>query len=254
MQARPGLRDRLRRGELLLGTLLTLASPEAAELLGEAGFDWLFVDAEHGAFDPRSIQAVLQGAGRAVDCLVRVVGLDEGAIKQALDAGAAGVIVPQVETAEQAELAARWTRYPPDGARSLGIARAQGYGMQLREYLAFANDGLALVVQAETAAAVRNIEAIVRVPGVDAVFIGPYDLSGSLGYPGEPDHAEVRQAVEHIAQTCRGAGMPLGIFGLAPEDIIPYIRQGFTLIAAGADTVMLGGAAREMLGRLRVER
>ena len=201
-------RMRLHQGELLAGTLLTLASPEVAELLAGVGFDWLFVDAEHGAFDVRSIQAVLQGAGRETPCLVRVPALSEAAIKQALDTGAAGVIVPMVNTAEQAELAVRWMRYPPLGARSLGIARAQGYGLRLREYLQSANDRLVLVAQAESAEAVHNIEAIVRVPGIDAVFVGPYDLAGSLGHPGEPGHEEVCGAIERIAQACRAAGMP----------------------------------------------
>ena len=246
------LRARLRDGELLIGTLLTLASPETAELLAGVGFDWLFVDAEHGAFDVRAIQAVLQGAGRETPCLVRVPALGEAPLKQALDAGAAGLIVPMVNTAEQAECAVRWTRYPPAGARSLGIARAQGYGLRLQEYLRAANEEIALVVQAESAEAVGNIEAIVGVPGVDAVFVGPFDLAGSLGHPGEPDHEEVRGAVELIEQACKAVGMPLGIFGLTAEAVRPYIERGFTLIAAGADTVMLGRAAGEMLAKLKV--
>ena len=245
------LRLRLHRGELLLGTLLTLNAPEVAELLGEAGFDWLFVDAEHGTFDARELQAMLQGAGRAVECLIRVPALDEISIKKALDVGAAGLIVPQVHSAEQAERVVQWARYPPAGSRGLGVARAQRYGFQLREYLRTANDHIVLVVQAESAEAVQNIEAIVRVPGIDAVLIGPYDLSASLGRPGEIEHPAVRDAIQQIARVCRAGGVPVGIFGMTAEAVQPYIQQGFKLIVAGVDTVLLGHAARELLGRLK---
>ena len=245
------LRQRLQKGEVLLGTLLSLNAPEVAELFAEVGFDWLFIDGEHGMYDAHALQTMLQGAGRNIDCLIRIPALDEGAIKKALDAGAAGVIVPQVNTAEQAESVVRWGRYPPAGSRGLGIARAQHYGLSLQEYAQTANDCLALVVQAESAEAVRNIEVIAKVSGIDAVLIGPYDLSSSLGRPGELGHPEVCDAIDRITRVCQASGMPLGIFGMTAESVRPYIKQGFQLIVAGIDIVLLGNAAQEIYFQLK---
>jgi 2-dehydro-3-deoxyglucarate aldolase len=245
------LRKRLQQGELLLGTLVSFNSPEVTEMLAEAGFDWLFLDAEHAPLEASALQAMMQAAGGKVACVVRVPSLDEAAIKHSLDGGAAGVIVPQVHTAEQAAQAVDWARFPPAGKRGLGIARAQHYGFQVKEYFQQANEQTLVVVQAESAEAVRNIDAIVRVAGLDAVLIGPYDLSASLGRPGEMNHPEVCQAIDRIAQACREAGMALGVFGMTAVAVRPYIKQGFQLIAAGVDTVLLGQAARTLLREVK---
>lgn len=244
-------RQRLRQGEQLLGTLISLNSPAAVEVLAAAGFDWLFLDAEHAALEPSGWQALLQAAGPAMPCLIRVPALDEAALKHALDCGAAGVIVPQVHTAEQAAQAGQWAHYPPQGTRGVGVARAHGYGFQVAEYLQQANAQITVVVQAESAEAARNIDAIVRAPGVDAVLIGPYDLSASLGRPGDLGHPEVRAAISRIAEACRAAGVPAGIFGLTAAAIRPFMAQGFQLLAAGVDTVLLGQAARDLVRAAR---
>ncbi len=176
-------RKRLLRGDRLIGTMVTLPTPEVAELLATVGYDWLFLDAEHGVFDAQTLQALLQAAGSSTPCLVRVSAPAEVPIKQALDIGATGIIVPQINSAAQAEQIVRWAKYSPMGTRGTGIARAQGYGWTLGDYISVANEQTAVVVQAEDVDAVREIEAIVRVPGIDAVFVGPYDLSASLGVP-----------------------------------------------------------------------
>lgn len=244
-------RDRLRRGDLLIGTMVTIAAPEVAELLSAAGFDWLFLDAEHGALAARDLQTLLQGAGRQTPCLVRVAAGDEVAIKQALDIGADGIIVPQVNAAAQAEHVVRFARYAPEGVRGVGIARAHGYGLSFQEYVASANERTTVVVQVEHRDAVEQIEAIVRVPGIDAVLIGPYDLSASLGRMGEVNHPEVTQAIARVTQACRNAGIPAGMFGLTAAAVEPWIATGYTLIVAATDLVMLGRAARDLLGRLK---
>jgi len=244
---------RLRAGELLRGTLLTMPATEVADLLAGAGFDWLFVDAEHGALDPRDVLLILQVVAGRTPCLVRVPVLEEAWIKRVLDAGADGIIVPQVSTAEQAEQAVRYAQYPPRGTRGLGTARANRYGLGLAGHLDRARAQVTVVVQAETAGAVRNIEAITRVPDLDAVFVGPFDLSASLGHPGEVDHPEVRSAIDRVAEVCRGAGVRTGIFALAAAGLRGRPGQGFTLLAAGVDAALLGGAAEMLANDLRRE-
>ena len=164
--------------------MVTLASGASAEVLASLGFDWLFIDAEHGPLETRELTEILQAVGDKTACIVRVPEAAEVPIKKALDLGAHGIIVPQVNTAEQAANVVRWARYAPEGARGVGLARAHGYGLKFREYLSAANREIAVIVQAEHARAVENIDAIVRVPGVDAVLLGPYDLSASLGKMG----------------------------------------------------------------------
>jgi len=235
--------ERLRRGALLKGTMLTLPCPAVAEVLAAAGFDWLFIDTEHGPFSPGDVTAVLQAVDRKVDCVVRVPGLDGVAIRQALDLGAAGIIVPCVNTAAQAEEVVRHARYAPEGSRGIGLARAQGYGQDFAGYLARANAGIGVIVQAEHAEAVENIDAIAAVKGVDAVLIGPYDLSASLGRTGVLDHPEVVAAIDHITRRCKAAQMPLGIFGTSCAAVTPYLERGFSLIVAGVDVMMLAQGA-----------
>ncbi len=244
-------RTRLLRGDLLFGTMVTLHAPEVAELLATVGCDWLFLDAEHGVFDARRLQAMLQGAGATTPCLVRVASAAEVPIKQALDIGAAGIIVPQVNSATQAEQVVRWAKYPPVGTRGAGVARAHGYGWRQGNYISSANENTAVIVQAEHIDAVRQIEAIARVKGIDAVFIGPYDLSGSLGVLGQIDHPSVIEAIDHVTEVCHAAGVRLGIFGVSADAVKPYLAKGYTLITAGVDTLLLAQAASSLLAQLK---
>ncbi len=244
-------RARLKRGDTLLGTMVTLASASSAEVLAGIGFDWFFIDGEHGPLETRELLAILQAVSHRVACIVRVPAADEVAIKKVLDLGAHGIIVPQVNTAEQAADVVRFARYAPEGARGVGLARAHGYGQRFKEYLDSANREIAVIVQAEHATAVANIESIVRVPGVDAVLLGPYDLSASLGKMGKIDDPAVVAAIRRVTDSCRAAGMPLGYFGVSAAAVKPYVAQGYTLIVAGVDTTLLGGAARALLTELR---
>ena len=242
-------RKRLKDREALVGTIVSLASSEVAEVLSAAGFDWLFIDAEHSPLEALAIQHILQGAG-STPCLIRLARADEVSIKKALDVGAAGVIAPLVNSAEQAAQVVRWARYAPLGTRGVGVGRAHGYGFKFQEYVSSANDETVVVVQAEHSDAVNNMEAIVQVPGVDAVLVGPYDLSASLGRLGEVQHPDVVAAIEHVTHVCQAAHMPLGIFGMSAEAVRPYLEQGYTLITVGIDTVLLGMAARQMLAQI----
>ena len=244
-------RARLKRGDTLLGTMVTLASPSAAEILSGIGFDWLFVDGEHGPLETGDLLGILQAIGGRTASLVRVPEGNEVAIKKVLDLGADGVIVPQVNTAQQAADVVRFARYAPHGARGVGLARAHGYGLSFQDYMDTANDRVSVIVQAEHAKAVENIESIVKVPGVDAVLLGPYDLSASLGQTGKLDHSAVVSAIDRITSVCPAAGMPLGYFGVTASAVKPFLGRGYTLIVAGVDTLLLGGAAKRMLAELK---
>ena len=211
----------------------------------------MFVDAEHGPLETRELLGILQSVGDKAACIVRVPEAAELPIKKALDLGAHGIIVPQVNSADQARRIVQSAKYAPIGQRGLGIARAHRYGLKVREYMQSANDDTAVIVQAEHRDAVADIDAIVRVDGVDGVLIGPYDLSASLGLPGAVDHPDVRAAIERVRTACQAVGLPLGIFGLTAEAVRPYIDNGFTMIVAGVDTVLLGNAATTLVAALR---
>jgi 2-dehydro-3-deoxyglucarate aldolase/4-hydroxy-2-oxoheptanedioate aldolase len=244
-------RTRLKRGETLLGSLLTLPSPEIAEILAMTGLDWLFIDLEHSTMEVRDAQGILQAVAGRVECLLRLPLNDEIWIKKALDTGAAGIILPQVNTVEEARRAVQLSCYPPLGSRSVGLARAQGYGMKFQEYLDQANKEVVVVIQAEHILAVQNIEALVRVEGIDAVLVGPYDLSASMGLAGQVDHPEVQAAIEQVRGACRESGMPLGVFATTAQRASQFLSQGFSLLAVGSDALFLSQAAGSAVQHLR---
>ncbi len=215
-------RERLRAGEPLLGTLVQIPRPEVAVRLARRGFDWLFLDGEHGGFGPFETSRALAALKGAVPCLLRVPSQEPDVIADAAACGAAGLIVPHVDSAAQAEAAVRTVR---------------GRGL--------------VVVQAESREALADIGAIVGVPGVDAVFVGPYDLTTSLGIPERFDHPGFHAALETIRKACRAAGMPLGIFRMTGAEARPHLAQGFTLLAAGTDGALLEAGAEALLAELR---
>ena len=241
---------RLRSNEILIGTLVSLPSAEICELLASIGYDWLFIDAEHGAFNPQQAQAMLQAAA-PTPCLIRVPSDETIWLKKALDIGAAGVIVPQVHTADQAREIISHCKYTPDGKRGIGIGRAHKYGIDFDRYIKYANQETAVVLQAESSEAVDNINDIVKLKGIDAILIGPYDLSASLGKPGEIDHPVVQAAINKIIKTCENAKLAMGFFGVTPESVLPYKQKGFTLLTIGMDTAFLINAAQEMLSKMK---
>jgi len=244
-------RSRLKHGETLLGTLVTLSSPEVAEILAEAGFDWLFIDMEHSPLDVREAQAILQTVGERCACVLRVPLNDEIWIKKALDIGATGIIIPQVNSRQEAERAVRFCKYPPQGSRGVGVARAQGYGARLQDYLDSANEEIAVIVQAEHIDGVSRIEEIVGVAGIDAVLVGPYDLSASMGKIGKVADAGVQAAIARVKVACASARMPIGIFAATAEAAKPFMREGYSLIAVGIDTIFLVEAANQLVRQLR---
>lgn len=238
------IRARLKQAEVLIGTLITLPAPEVAEIMAGVGYDWLFIDTEHASFNARGAQGILQAVDHRCPCVIRVPSNEEVWIKKALDIGAAGIIAPGVNSAEEAERIVRLCKYPPRGTRGVGIGRAHSYGLKFKEYVASANDEIAVVLQAENTNAVKNIADIVRVPDIDAILVGPYDLSASMGKMGQINAPEVQAAIATVTKCCRKAGIPLGIFADSAESAARFIQQGYTLIAVATDCLhMIQGAA-----------
>lgn len=245
----PGCRQRLRRGEVVFAGWMQIGHPAVAEVLAGAGFDCLVLDCEHGIIDLEPIAAVLRALPAGCDALVRIPINDSAWIARVLDAGAAGVIVPMVNTAEQAAAAVAAAKYPPRGRRGFGYGRMNAHGRSFDAYAARANDTLAVIVQVEHVQAVENLDAILRTPDVDAIMIGPYDLSGSLGIPGQLDHPKMRQVLHSIYAACRKHRVPAGLHMVQPEPrrVRAALRAGCRFLPLGMDVTLLGHAARDVL-------
>jgi len=244
-------RKRVCAGESLVGAIVSLNSPQVAEIMADAGFDWLFVDAEHGAYGPLAVEALIQAVGNQMPCLVRIPVHEESWIEKMLDIGASGIIAPQVNTVEQAQQVVNYAKYPPLGERGVGVARAQRYGARFADYLEHANESLLTVIQIEHIDAVANVRELAAVGGVDALFIGPYDLSMSMGIPGQVADPKVRECIAEVLEVCREAGKIPGIFGLQSDAVRRYREQGFSLLGLGVDAVFLSSAATQALEKFR---
>lgn len=241
-------RDALREGRPQIGLWVGLADTNAAEALAGTGFDWLLLDGEHAPNDPRTVLEQLRAvAPYSVQPVVRPVQGDVALVKQYLDIGAQTLLIPMVDTAEQAELMVRATRYAPQGIRGMGaaLARASRWN-QVEDYLNRANDEMCLLVQAETTEAMSNLRAIAAVEGVDGVFFGPADLSASMGYRAQPTHPEVQRAILDGIATVRAMGKAPGILTADPKLARQYFEAGALFVAVGVDTALLVRAATEL--------
>lgn len=237
--------------EMLIGSLVSVPSPEVAEIMARVGFDYLWIDVEHGPADFVAAQHMIQATGDRCASLIRVPDKDEVWLKKALDTGCDGVIVPQIQSAEEAKAVVDACLYPPEGRRSVGITRAHAYGMAFQDYVETANKHLLIVLQVEHVAGVRHIEAIVQVPGIDVILVGPYDLSGSLNLLGQVDHPTVQEHIAVVRQACAEAGVTTGIFVADVPAAKRAIDQGFQLIALGMDAAFLWQGAGEALKEVR---
>lgn len=241
------LKERLAGGGTAVGSWLSLGSVSVAEIMAVAGFEFLVVDLEHS---PTSLETTAEII-RVVDLvgatpLVRVTSNDPHLIKRVLDAGAHGVIVPNITTAEEARAAVRATRYPPLGNRGVGLYRAQGYGTQFSEYQAAAASGIAVVLQIESSAAVLNIREILTVDGVDSVMIGPYDLSSDLGVPGDFESEKFLSAVREVSAAAREAGVATGFHVVEPDPVQleRYLNEGYRFLVYSVDMRIIDVGAR----------
>ena len=242
------LKKRLRDNKLSIGSWITIGHPAIAEIMAKAGFDWLVIDMEHTSIDFLTAQVlitIIQGYG--LDALVRVAKNDEVEIKKALDIGADGVIVPMINSKEDAQKAVSFTKYPPQGSRGVGLFRAQGYGYSFEDYRQWLKDNIVIIAQIEHLDAVNNIEDIISTDGIDGVIIGPYDLSGSMGYPGQYERYDVKRAIESVISSCKNKDFPVGfhVIETEPKKFIEKAKMGCSLLVYSVDFFFLGDKARE---------
>ncbi|MEW6704932.1 MAG: aldolase/citrate lyase family protein [Pseudomonadota bacterium] len=237
-----------------IGTWIMSASHIVAEAVGHAGFDWAVVDMEHAPADVTQVVQMLQAlsATRLVP-VVRVPWNDAVMVKRVLDAGAATVMFPYVQNADEARRAVAATRYPPEGVRGVaGMSRASKFGTNAH-YFKSANASVGVIVQVETREALHCIEAIAEVPGVDALFIGPADLSASVGHLGDLMHPQVLDLMAQAVQRAKAAGRPIGSLGGTPQQVAQYRAIGFDYVALSSDLGLLMRGAQTALDALRTQ-
>lgn len=248
------LRDKIDARALTVGSWITVGHSAIAEIMAKAGFDWLVVDLEHSVISIDMAGDLI----RTIDLcgvapLVRLTSNDPNQIKRVMDAGAHGIVVPMVNSPDEAARAVAATRYGPKGTRGVGLARAQGYGTKFREYLEWQNDGPVVIVQIEHMDAVGQLEAILKVPGVDGFIIGPYDLSCSMGIPGQFENGEFVKTMNHIRETGKRLDCPAGLHVVEPDlqRLEQAIREGYTFIAYSVDIRMLDVCARQGIATMK---
>jgi 2-dehydro-3-deoxyglucarate aldolase len=248
------LKNKLRKNELIIGSWITLAHPAIAEIMARAGFDWLAVDLEHSVITIREAEELI----RVIDLcgvtpLVRLSRNDPVQIKRVMDAGAHGVIIPMVNSAGEAEQAVAAVLYPPKGRRGVGLARAQGYGAAFEPYKRCLKDKATVIVQIEHIQAVELLETILAVDGVDGFMVGPYDLSGSLGIPGDFEDPHMKKAMAKIRSASKISGKAAGIHIIEPDvqQLKSCIKEGYRFIAYSLDIRMLDYTCRSGLQSIR---
>ena len=242
------LKTALDNGEVQSGLWLTMANGTAAEIAGNAGFDWCLIDAEHGPNTLTTIASQLQSlAGTPAHPVVRVPIGEDWMLKQVLDLGVQTIVVPMVNTPEQAAQIAAAVRYPGAGSRGMGavLARASGYG-EIVDYVSSANEQIFLFVQIESAEAVQNVDAIAATDGVDGIFVGPADLSADMGFVGQMDAPQVVAAIDHVYARTKAAGKAIGTITFDADDFLPQVNRGVTFLGVGCDSFSLQSTLRTL--------
>jgi len=244
----------LMMNKISIGSWITLGHFSIAEVMVDAGFDWLCIDMEHSVIDYFEAELLI-AAIEAKGCIpyVRVGANDPLIIKRVLDAGAKGIIVPMVNSKEDAQAAVNAVKYPPIGKRGVGLARAQGYGFGFEEYVKKANATIKIVVQIEHIDAINNLKEILSVDGIDGTFIGPYDLSGSMGKPGHYDDPDVKEVLRQYETISNKMKKPMGFHVVNPDYKLVFekIENGYTFIAFSLDTLFLGTFCRVQMKKLK---
>jgi 2-dehydro-3-deoxyglucarate aldolase len=248
------LKAKLKSGNLTIGSWVTMGDLSAAEIMAKAGFEWLTIDMEHSAITldrAQDLIRVVELCGIAP--LVRVGANDPVLIKTVMDAGAHGVIVPMVNSAGDAERAVAAVKYPPVGRRGVGLARAQGYGLEFAKYRDWVNKESMVIVQVEHVEAAENLDEILKVDGIDAFLVGPYDLSASMGMPGEFDKVRVRKVLAGIMKTAKARKATAGFHVIPPDagEVLKRVRGGYSFIGFSLDTLFLGMKCRGELEAIK---
>lgn len=246
--------EAIRSRGFLIGTLVSIASPVLAEALSRSGLDWLFYDLEHSVMNLMEVQTMIQAMDERCLSLIRLEEASPVYVKKALDTGCSGIIVPQVNSVGTAKAVVAAGKFPPLGARGMGLSRCFGYGMTLQERIPTENARTPIIVQIEHMDAVHCVEEIAEVEGVDGLFIGPYDLSGSLGIPGNTADPKVQEAIERTIQAGRAVNKPVGIFADSVAVAKRELARGVSFVAVGADVLRLVTATQEICKDIRGSR
>ncbi len=241
------LRKKIENNELLVGSWITLAHPSIAEIMASAGFDWLCIDLEHSSINISQAEELIRIVNLSgVSPLVRLTSNNSDQIKRVMDSGSEGIIVPMVNSVQDARSAVHSAYYPPIGNRGFGLSRAHSYGIDFEEYLEWQTKNTTIIVQIEHIDAVDNFEEILQEDGVNGFIVGPYDLSGSLGIPGQFDHPKMMEAMSQINEVAKRNLKPGGIHIVEPNphDLSRCIEDGNKFIAYSLDTRMIDTASR----------
>ncbi len=247
------MKEKLARGEVVVGPFVGLNCPDLVEIMGLSGFDFCVIDTEHGPMNPESIQHMIRAAELSgMTPVVRVTEAKPTDILRVLDVGARAVHVPQVNDRQTAEMVAKAARYHPEGMRGVAVPRALEYGLRpLGEALEAANRDNMVIVHCENVEGLGRLEEISAVEGIDMIFVGPYDLSQSLGIPGQIMHPDMKEAVARALSITTKAGKPAGVFVTSVEEALQRIEEGFRYIAYSLDSLIFGLACKDQLGRIR---
>ncbi len=236
-----------------IGTWLTIPHQSVVEILSTAGFEWMVIDMEHAAINIQDLQNIIGHIqGNGMEALVRVSKNEEVIIKYAMDAGANGIIVPLIKTADDAKKAVSYIKYPPTGIRGVGLSRAQHYGTGFDSYKKWLQNEAVIIVQIEHIDSVNTLEAILKVDGVDGIIVGPYDLSASMGMPGELESKEVQEAIEKIEKTTLRAGKSMGTHVISSDStrLKQAIDKKYNFLVFGIDFFFMGDKAREEMHKI----
>jgi 2-dehydro-3-deoxyglucarate aldolase len=239
-----------------IGSWITLNHPSVVEIIADAGFDWLCVDMEHSVtdyYEAQQLIATIQSKG--IKAFVRVGENNNRIIKRVLDAGADGIIVPMVNTKEEAQNAIDSVKYPPIGKRGVGLARAQKYGFGFEDYKDKEANDIKLIVQIEHVDAVNNLTEILSLDEIDGTFIGPYDLSGSMGKPGKYDDDDVKEVLQRYEYIAKKYSKFIGFHVIQPDYqlVLDKVKKGYNFIAFSLDTLFLGSIARNQMNELKIK-
>lgn len=233
------------------GTIIALSAPESSEIMRDAGFDWVLIDMEHSPMSLSHAEGHMRALGPGVTAIIRVPANDDVWIKRVLDSGCDGIMVPMVKNGDEARRAVAAAFYPPKGIRSVGITRAHRFGTRFAEYLARESAAIEILLQVEHIESVVNIRSIASTEGITGLFIGPYDLSASMGMAGRVNDKEVVAAINRVVDECNSRSLPWGIFGATPDALNGWIEKGATWVLCGIDSVMLSARAGEVIKSLK---
>ena len=247
------LKSKLKNNQLTIGSWITIGDSSVIEIMATAGFEWLCIDMEHTSIDLSTAKILITTIqANGMKALVRVSKNEEVAIKKVMDMGADGVIVPMVKTGEDAQTAVDFVKYPPIGKRGVGLYRAQGYGTKFEEYKKWVEDEAVIIAQIEHIESVENIEDILNTDGIDGTIIGPYDLSASMGVPGEFYREDVQEAILKVKEACQKYNKPFGFHVIEsdPKNLQARIKEGCTFLAYSVDFFFLGDSARSGMKKI----